>query len=260
MNKRNEQAESTLRSLIKNDLVPKNLKIICFDLTGSTNRDAKDSASLLEGDALFVAKKQDTGRGRLGRSFSSGEGGLYMSLLFKRKMIPEDAVKITVYTAVCVRRAIKRLTGFDTSIKWVNDIFVGEKKLAGILCEGACDEFGQITHAVVGIGLNVLPVCDPSLSDIATSLSEHITELPTPLEIAAAITEEMYAESGESFESVISEYKNASCIIGRRVKVINPTEEYYAIAIDIDEDGALIVEMQDGAKKKLTSGDVSVRF
>ena len=91
MNKRNEQAESTLRSLIKNDLVPKNLKIICFDLTGSTNRDAKDSASLLEGDALFVAKKQDTGRGRLGRNFSSGEGGLYMSLLFKRKMIPEPS-------------------------------------------------------------------------------------------------------------------------------------------------------------------------
>ena len=175
-------------------------------------------------------------------------------------MMPEDAVKITVYTAVCVRRAIKRLTGLDTSIKWVNDVFVGEKKLAGILCEGACDEFGQITHAVAGIGLNVLPVCDPSLSDIATSLSEHIKVYPTPFELAAAITEEMYGAKGEFFASVISEYKSVSSVIGRRVKVINPTEEYFAFASDIDDDGALIVEMQDGTKKRIASGEVSIRF
>lgn len=261
MKKRNEKAEFVLRTLLSEcRAVPKELDVICFEETASTNKDAKDAARYATGDTLFVAERQTEGRGRLGRSFSSGDGGLYMTLLLKRKMEPDDALKLTVTAAVCVARAVKKLCAIEVGIKWVNDIFLGGKKLAGILCEGACDEFGKITHAALGIGLNVFPPLDEALSDIATALSKHIDAPPSTEMLAARITEEIYIALGESFSDVLSEYKKQSVLIGREVRVIKLSCEYSARVLDIDDKGALVLLLDGGEVEHLGTGEVSIRF
>lgn len=183
-----------------------------------------------------------------------------MTLLLKREMEPDDALKLTVTAAVCVRRALKSLCAPEVGIKWVNDIFLGEKKLAGILCEGACDEFGKITHAVLGIGLNISPPSDEGLSDIATSLSEHMEAPPSRELLAAFITEEIYRALDESFCDILSEYKKGSVLIGRDVRVVKLSGEYPARVLDIDDSGALVLLLDGGKVEHLYTGEVSVRF
>ncbi|MBR2466648.1 MAG: biotin--[Clostridia bacterium] len=261
MKKRNEKAEFVLRTLLSEcRAVPKELDIISFEETDSTNKDAKAVAKDTARDALFIAERQTAGRGRLGRSFSSDGGGLYMTLLLKRKMEPDDALKLTVTAAVCVARAVKKLCAIEVGIKWVNDIFLDGKKLAGILCEGACDEFGKITHAVLGIGLNIFPPSDEALSDIATALSEHMEAVPSKELLAAFITEEIYLALGESFSDVLSEYKKHSVLIGRDVRVIKLSCEYSARVLDIDDKGALVLLLESGEIEHLGTGEVSVRL
>ncbi len=261
MKKRNEKTEDAVRCLLaESHAVPKNLSIICFEETDSTNKDAKTAARDVCGDTLFIAGRQTAGRGRLGRSFSSDGGGLYMTLLLKREMEPDYALKLTVTAAVCVKRALKRLRVPEVGIKWVNDIFLGEKKLAGILCEGACDEFGRITHAALGIGLNISPLSDEGLSDIATSLSEHMEAAPSKELLAAFITEEIYRALGERFSDILSEYKKSSVLIGRDVRVVKLSREYHAHVLDIDESGALVLLLDGGKVEHLCTGEVSVRF
>lgn len=253
--------EERLSELLRKcDAVPRDINIVWLDFTGSTNTDAKLFARDAVFDAVFVADRQTAGRGRLGRSFSSDGGGLYMSLLFKRTLLPDEAMKITVYAAVCAARVIKRLTELDVKVKWVNDLFLGKKKLAGILCEGACDEFGKITHAVLGIGINIFKPEDPEISDIATSLSEHTDYLPSKEELAAAFICEMYTQAERDFISVINEYRSLSLLDGRRVTVIKPAEQYSARVLGIDDLGALVIENEDGKKEYLATGEVSVRF
>ncbi len=261
MKRRNKDEEERIKSLVRGaGGVPRELEIFCRDLTDSTNADAKNSTRGAASDAVFIAKRQSAGRGRLGRTFSSEEGGLYMSFLFKRELLPADAVKITVFAAVAVRAAIERLTGIGAKIKWVNDILVGGGKLSGILCEGACDEQGKITHAVLGIGVNIKRVSDPELLGIATSIEENTDRVPERDVLAAEIIKELYAKAGSDFAEVISEYRRHSAVIGKDVRVIKPSGEYSARVLGIDEDGALILRLPDGGAERLSSGEVSVRL
>ncbi len=261
MKKRNKDWEGRLRELLLGEKsVPDSLEIYCTELSESTNTDAKNFARGAASDCVFIAKRQSHGRGRLGRSFSSGYGGLYMSFLFKRELSPEDALKITVYAAVATAAAVRRLTGLDVKIKWVNDIFIGERKLAGILCEGACDEFGKISHAVLGIGVNIARVEDTELSSIASSISEHIEDAPEPIELAAELIRQIYGKSSADFSSVVEEYRSLSLITGKRVRVIKPAGEYFARVIGIDDGGALLLEKDEGGEERLMSAEVSVRF
>ncbi len=240
--------------------IPKNIEVRYFDVIESTSTAAKSDAGRAECDVLYVARRQTAGRGRLGRSFISPEGGLYMSFLFCGERRAEDALKMTVYAAVCVARAIEALTGLDVKIKWVNDLFLGEKKLAGILCEGVFDTRGGICAAVLGIGVNLVGDLGLEIKDIATTLSEHTECVPSAEELLVKIVEELYSLSGERFADVLCEYRRRSCVIGKRVKVLKADSEYYATATDIDEAGRLVLQKEDGSCEHLMTGEVSVRL
>ena len=150
------------------------VKVVTKELTGSTNNDAKEMIDSSPADTLITSEKQTGGRGRQGKSFSSPEGGLYMTLLLRCGMPITTAVGATSCSAVAVSRAIKNVCGIDTGIKWVNDIYAGGKKLCGILTEAVNDYSRGISeYLVIGIGINVLstPVV-PSSSVECTSLSE----------------------------------------------------------------------------------------
>ena len=136
------------------------LALTALQSTDSTNTRirvlAEDGAP--EG-TVVVAAAQTAGRGRSGKSFLSPAGtGLYMSILLRPALTMGDSLLITTAAAVAVSRAIERVAGCEAKIKWVNDVYVDEKKVCGILTEGALDlENGGLRYAILGIGINICP-------------------------------------------------------------------------------------------------------
>ena len=228
-------------------------------------------------NAVIVAEKQTAGRGRSGRTFvSPAKTGIYLTVIYAPKGGITDPAKITAFSAVAVCRAIKKLYGIQPSIKWINDIFYNGKKICGILTEGTTNfETGIIEAAVIGIGVNIEENAEAfggELSKVAGGLfaREEGTGTPnstnlsvTRAQLAAQIAGETLQVLSEPAETVIQEYKALSFIIGREVEVhtlIDSTQGIYkATAVDIDQNAALVVQLPDGTKKTLISGEVSLK-
>ena len=135
-----------------------NRKKLYFEELDSTNSYLKEMAAKgAQEGTIIIANRQSAGRGRLGRSFfSPEEKGIYMSILLRPDISLERAVLITSMAAVAVAEAIEQVSGIQTKIKWVNDIFLNKKKVCGILTEAGIDaETGTLEYAVLGIGVNV---------------------------------------------------------------------------------------------------------
>ena len=130
--------------------------VVFFDKTVSTNEEIKLIAESGEEFTVAVAREQTGGKGRMGRKFESPVGGLYFSVLLKPRFSAETCLKITTAAAVAMARAIEKVCGKSAEIKWVNDIYIKQKKVCGILTEGVFDaENGHIKYAVLGVGVNV---------------------------------------------------------------------------------------------------------
>ncbi len=246
------------------------LQIIVEDCLESTNTYLKQNAEKYsDKDVLLIAKSQTSGRGRLGRSFCSPEGGIYMSLLLHPDMCVEDSVSITTMAAVAVAEAISSLTGKDSWIKWVNDVYLDDKKACGILTEAkACVGEDKPEYVIVGIGINVTVPEDgfpPEIKDIACAIFEGENE---PEGFKEALIEGIvrrfygYYVLSEKSDHFIK-YKKRMSLLGKEIKIIEnifePDVYKIATAIDIDEKCRLIVKYQDGTVEALSSGEVSVR-
>ena len=226
--------------------------------TGSTNNDCKRLiAEGIKGYTLVVAEKQLAGKGRLGRSFYSPEGSIYMSLAFRTEAEISDAVKLTTAASVAVVRAIESLTDYKPLIKWVNDVYLDGKKICGILTEGVTDlESGQIRHIVIGIGLNCGKGDFPEeLRDIAGSINRRGVSRNR---FIAAITKELIAciEGGDFMDY----YRKCSFVLGKDINFIKNGLATPAKAIAIDDSGALIVRTEDGTELRLNTGEISLRL
>lgn len=237
------------------------MKIFKYEITDSTNTRAKEYATGGGAvmPALFIADAQTSGRGRRGRSFdSAGGAGLYMSILFSPGPECDDAAKITVRAAVSVARAIQELAHTTVGIKWVNDIFFGGKKLAGILTEGEISADGRFSYAVCGIGVNLLSRSFPEeISGIVTTLEDVSGVRVDRDALAEKICSEFF--SGESYDSIIAEYRSRSVVIGKRVEMRRISgERFWATVLDVTDSGALLVLREDGVREELISAEVSV--
>ena len=236
------------------------LDLRVYDAVDSTNIVLRNLANggAPEG-TVVVAASQTGGRGRKGRSFYSPQGtGVYVSLLLKPKIAPDDATLITTTAAVAVCGAAEALSGKPASIKWVNDVFMDGKKVCGILTEGSFDmESGQFEYAILGAGVNVYePVggFPPEIRDIAGSV------LPCPLPDGK---NRMAAEYLNRFVSLyqtlggaetIAEYRRRSFVLGQMVTVLSRESALPARALDVDEKCRLVVEYDDGRRETLSSG------
>lgn len=231
--------------------------------TDSTNRLAAAYAAEHPGvDAVFVAGRQTAGEGRLGRRFESPAGaGLYMTILLHPTLPPADVLRLTTCAAIAVRRAIFALCGRAPDVKWVNDLWFDGKKAAGILAKGVLSPDGKtLAYALLGIGVNLTPaVLPPEVAAVATSLAEATGVAPTAKALAEAILRELPDESGYASPALLSEYRAASCLIGRDVTVFHGAETYPARVLDVTEEAALRVLRADGTVEDLSSGEVSVR-
>ena len=233
------------------------MPIFTYDMVDSTNNAAK--RYFLDGGilpALFIADGQTAGRGRNGRSFFSPSGaGLYMSLALPINTSPDKAISFTAIAAVAVCKAIEQLTDIRPAIKWVNDIYVSERKVCGILVEAMPDKDGNMA-AVIGIGINLTDAGFPDdLRGIACSLNEP--ELSRE-ELAGAIISRLarYLDG----EDWLAEYRGYSMIMGKTVRCIHGNEVFTGKAIAIDERGGLMVEDGKGKIRTLRSGEISLRL
>ena len=237
--------------------------VFLYRSVGSTNDEAKSFAKRNPENAraVFAAVSQSAGRGRLGRSFSSDVGGLYFSYLSHPAISASDAIMMTVYAAVALCEVIEELTPLKPGIKWVNDVFVGGKKLAGILTEGQALPSGELGYAVVGIGVNVLKRdFPPELSKIATDIESECGIKISIGELAVRLAEKLLAFEESDPESFMEKYRNYSIVIGKRVTVYSAGGQYDADVISIDSKGALTVMDGSGEIKRLFTGEVSIKI
>lgn len=227
----------------------------------STNTALKEAAlrGAPHGEVL-IADCQTAGRGRLGRAFFSPSGsGVYMSILLRPSLpLSVAAGRITTLAALAVSRAITQTSGIETSIKWVNDLLIQGKKVCGILAEAV--SMGEENPMILGIGINVKSTAFPTeLAGIATSLEEH-GNAPDRNLLIAAILDELASLDPARPQDWMPEYKKRSAVLGNTVTVLPfGGEAYEATAVDVTDDGALLVE-RDGKIDTIFSGEVSLRL
>ena len=239
----------------------KNIKLICLDEVDSTSsflrRMLKDGET---GNVLAVAKKQTAGRGRNGKSFYSPENtGLYMSVLLHPCCAFADAVGVTTCACVAVAKAVENVTGRKTGIKWVNDLYMDEKKVCGILCEAVNDyKLGITKSVIIGVGVNLCTADFPDdIRDTAGSLSAK-ADCFAPL--CAEIANALFAlDFGGIPEDILAEYRSRSIVIGRDIEYCVNGSKNTARAIGIDSSGGLVIE-RGGELTTLSSGEISVRL
>ncbi len=239
------------------------IKIFTVKETASTNDELKKMALSGEKETvLFVADKQTAGRGRKGRSFFSPEGtGIYMSLLLHPELSAEECTLITPLCAVATAEAIEEVTEVQSTIKWVNDILVDGKKVAGILTEGAFARNGA-EYVIVGIGINLTEPeggFPEEIKDIAGAVTENSDGLRERL-IAETVNRFMHHLRNIKSRTFISLYRERLFFLGKEITVISPDGDYKAYARDIDNMCRLIVCTESGETKVLGSGEISVKL
>ncbi|MCD7893691.1 MAG: biotin--[acetyl-CoA-carboxylase] ligase [Erysipelotrichaceae bacterium] len=228
-----------------------------YDEVPSTNNLMKGT-QYRQGDVV-IADYQSHGRGRNGRSFHSPkEKGLYFSFVIEPQLTIYDSLKITALCAVSLVKAIMNNYPLEPSIKWVNDIILNNKKVAGILCEAALEmNTAQIQKMVIGIGLNVHKQEFPdNLKDIATSLENECDVFVEREKIMIDFLNYFYDHYNHL--SFMDDYKKYSCILHQDIIVYQNNESYNAYVLDINDDASLKI-LVDNKEKNLNSGEITIR-
>lgn len=254
-------------------------KTVYLDSTDSTNTWIKNlilsgaDPFMEDGTAVF-AKKQTAGRGRTGNSFSSEDGGLYLSMLIRTERQTLDRItQLTPILAVAVSRALEESTGVLSGIKWVNDLILEKRKLGGILVEAGHMTNGRIPYVIAGIGININQEHFPSaISNVAVSLRMRGGKIFSIGEIADAVLrhldllrEDLREEEGVAGISsrisnrYLNEYRKRCVTTGKTVCFERNGIRERCLAEEITEDYGLTVRYPDGRREILRSGDVHVR-
>jgi BirA family biotin operon repressor/biotin-[acetyl-CoA-carboxylase] ligase len=210
---------------------------------------------------VIVAEEQTGGMGRLGRAWASPGGGIWTTIILKPRIPIDRLFMLTMVGSLAVVRAIKKIAGIGALIKWPNDIYIGSKKVGGVITELSAE--GPIVHYVlVGIGVDAnVPLRDlPSrIRDTATSLSSELGHEVDRISILATLLREFelrynQVEGGE-YDAIVREWKSLSWTLEHRVRIHLGTRTFEGEAIDIDDYGALIVRKDSGAVERVIAGD-----
>ncbi len=238
-----------------------NTEIYVFDTIDSTNSEAKRRINHgFTSDGIFIAEHQTEGRGRRGKSFfSPANSGLYFTALLHPHTSIEDTVGITAATAVVVTEVLENTTKKHPKIKWVNDIFIDNKKVCGILVEAVSDFEANINKAVIiGIGINLTTEDFPE--DIKETAG-NIGTMPDKNLLSAELFKGLKSICKELPErKFMDKYREKSLILNKTITFCRNGINYTATATDILNDGSLKVYTDTGEALYLNSGEISIKL
>lgn len=253
------------------------MNFIHYDKIDSTNSEAlrrlsgsNDIRSLDQ--TVIAAFEQSAGRGRMQRAFySPAKSGIYFTAIHAPKNPIQEPAKLTAAAAVAVCRSLKDLLGIEAKIKWVNDIYVNQKKVCGILAEGHLSKEGKIDAAAIGIGINIYQNdFPPEISARAGSVLDDRQGKKSGgdlrVQLASDVCQKLFEllNDEEKNKAALLEYASLSFIIGKEITVIPVIGEqessYKATVLSIDKEARLHVRLFDGSERALSSGEISIKL
>ncbi len=258
-------APQKIQTALRSQLIGRPLQVLAE--VGSTNDAvmAAGRAGAPEGLAI-LADRQTAGRGRRGRTWDSPPGvGLYTSILLRPGQPAARAPLLTLAAGLAVAEAIQEVAGLAVRLKWPNDVMLDGRKVAGILTEMATVD-AWVNHVVVGIGINVnhgrqdLP---EEAFPVATSLAVASGQTIARWDLAAAVYNSLdrwyrVFREGDS-GTILVRGRERSATLGQTVDVYAGEERWRGLALDLDADGALLVQDEAGGVRRVVASDVSVR-
>ena len=231
-------------------------KVTVLDETDSTNNYLKRMEETAKDGEIVIARRQTEGKGRLGRSFSSPAGGIYISIFLRPEGEAEKALNITTSCAVAAATAIEHITGKEAKIKWVNDIFFENKKVCGILTEAGTDvETGTLKYAVVGVGIDVYR--QQNLPDEIKDIAGHLFDAPCGVinRLAAEFIDRFFYWYNNGY--YINEYRKRSYLDNKTIEFAEKGETKQALVLGVNENCGLIIN-ENGTERILRSGEVRI--
>lgn len=238
------------------------IKVYSFDTVDSTNKIAKKLAAKGCGEGVLVcAAKQTEGKGRLGRTFVSERGGVYFSLVLKPDLSPTDTLFITVAAAVAAARAIESVSSKKCDIKWVNDVYVDNKKVCGILTESVFDSSGSLNYAVLGVGINVFAPKGgfPENLPLAGSVyGKKVFKNRLKEHIVAEFVSEFFGFYNNLEQKVfMNEYKQRSFLTDKEITFLKNNKIYSGTVVRIDDKARLVIKSND-KEETLSCGEIQI--
>ena len=240
---------------------------IChYDTVSSTNDVAKELArrGCKEG-IVVLADEQTRGRGRLNRHWVSPKGGIWLSIVLRPRISPTEASRITFIASSAVAETLRQLYVLDPAVKWPNDVLIAGRKVCGVLTE-ASTKGDTVQFVVVGLGINanVDLQAFPSLvrRDGTTLKRElgHKVELRTLTKTLLQNFDYRYARLREgAWQGLLQEWKSRAAFLHESVSVTSIGEHLHGEAVDIDEDGALLIRLETGVVRRVLAGDLKLR-
>ncbi len=242
--------------------------LLWFDSIDSTNTRAKELA--VQGaphGTVLIADHQTGGRGRRGRSFHSPAGtGIYMSVILRPDCVPGELMHLTCAAAVAMCDAVENSCGIRPGIKWTNDLVYGKRKLAGILTELGLSPRGTVDYAIIGVGINCCQEESDFPEDIRPIAGSLHSVTGKPIDrgrVAGAMVDALFRMNADLLakkDDILRRYR-ADCItLGMEVSVVKADGSIrHGTAMDVDAEGALVVQFQDGTTEAVNSGEVSIR-
>ena len=233
----------------------KEVNIVYFPEVASTMDTARDLARKNCPDfTVVIAGRQLRGRGRLNRRWLSDDGGLYFTMVLRPRIPLQLSYRVNFLASLTLARVIREMFQVDAMVKWPNDILVDERKISGMLSELEADS-DRVFFINIGMGINVNN--DPSGTEPGSiSLKKIAGRETSKKDLLAAFLEEFGQRvRSADFDNVVAEWKKYAVTLGRRVRIVTQREESEGKAVDVDDNGALILELANGERKKIIYGD-----
>jgi BirA family biotin operon repressor/biotin-[acetyl-CoA-carboxylase] ligase len=241
--------------------------IVFLREVGSTNDYAKELANYGAPEGtVVIAETQKAGRGRLGREWVSPKGGLYFSIVLRPKLIASEAVGLVFVAGLAVAKVLNEVYGLKAETKWPNDVLVNGKKICGILSEMTTTR-EKVNYAIVGIGINanidVEKRFQGQLKTVVTSIENELGRTVKLEELFVVLLEkleslyELFLKEG--FNPILEGWKSYATFLGCQVEAVGLGGKWVGLALDVEDDGSLIIRLENGTVKHLFAGDVSLR-